>query len=184
MPDEMLLGFHRDPDELSRKERGDVTWAYASDPNWNKPGLLIRHTDLRSRWLIARDRGKDESGLIETFIAWAIEKRKRWAWDGLAALFFELRERREPIPDQLQEWANVVAYASLKGTLKAPPKDKNPAFANQDERDLRIYYCFRWFTQGAIGRRQALHEIGQALDMPESTVENAVTKWSRHARAD
>lgn len=175
------LGFHRDPDDLTPEERRDVIRSYAWDPDgWNNPGLLIRLTDLRSRWLFARDRGEDDEadGLIETFIAWAVGRRKRWAWDGLVALFLELCDREDPLPDSLQRWANGVAYDSLKGRLKPPPRHKNPKWRDQDERDLRIFASFAWLTQGAIERGQALYEIGLALDMPPNTVENAVTKWA------
>ena len=72
------------------------------DPNL--PDYLMRDTSLIS------------------YSNWAFTKP--WAWEGLRRLLDTLLERREPIPEFLQEWANNVASGRRKPPEKLGRREK------------------------------------------------------------
>lgn len=83
---------------------------------------------------------------------------KRWAWDGLDRLFKVLMERREPIPELLQMHVNR-AYAGRK----PPNKARNPRYAPQDARDMRIMRVYKLLRGGGMTDTDAKAAIMDAL---------------------
>ena len=99
---------------------------------------------------------------------------KRWAWDGLDRLFKVLMERREPIPEILQTHVNA-AYAKLR---KPPPKPRNPRYAPQDARDMRIMRVHNVLRGSGMTEKDAKDTIMDALVgyMEEDAIEKVYRK--------
>lgn len=101
---------------------------------------------------------------------------KRWAWDGLNRLLVRFLERPgEHLPSALTFWSATVTARMWEGTLKIPPKPRNPRFAAQDDRDFRIMRVVQVLRED-MPREVAIATVAGALGMRESTVKSVVEK--------
>ena len=116
---------------------------------------VIGLTDLPTMWDRAPDEGIDRIQLL--LVYWNLALSKPWAWRGLERLLLVLRERGEPIPDMLQEWALCVACKQL--TEPAQKRGRK----RKDERNARIVHAFL-VLRGAHGltREEAIERIAEA----------------------
>lgn len=184
------LGFHRDPGDLDDDEVSRFIRAYAGSEDWNRPRtLLIKLTDLTARaiwptwqsepppqeWLRYRD------AVIKQFATLSTEMRT--AWDSLEQLFIVLMDRKEAIPEPLQEWVNSFAYRRFKRMSRRelrevePPKARGQA--REDERDLRIWAVLKWLEDGGWKLDRSVAAVAHALAMNESTVRSVYEKMGR-----
>ena len=117
--------------------------------------------DLLCRW----DDQSTDFGRLGLLIRYELHAfRRRWAWDGLSELLATLKERREPVPDCVKDWACDVALRLHKDTLKIPRRAPNQHFAPKDERDLRIQSVYVRLHDAGWSRHQCEEVIMSALD--------------------
>ena len=117
--------------------------------------------DLVARW---DDASTDFERMCVTLRYEIHAFRRRWAWDGLSELLATVKERREPVPDCVKDWACDVALRLHKGTLKIPRRAPNRHFAPKDERDLRIQSVYVALHDARWSRKQCEEVIMSALD--------------------
>lgn len=167
-------------DELSEAELDDIrafienedgsypkladlpAWWDATDPDARAPDLPNH---------LARD------VLIWSYSNWAFTKR--WAWEGLNRLLVALQDRREPIPDALKDWACTVVARQHQGTLKVPAKPRNPRYAANDDRDVRIMRVYNVLRREGWTVEKAVGDIACTCDLPEDTVRSVLRKMRR-----
>ena len=106
--------------------------------------------------------------LLASYSNWAVTKP--WAWEGLRRLLKVLLDRREPIPEILQWWAN--AYAA--GTRKPPGQRRGRP--ENSERNNRLMHAMRILRNDGHTRDDAIDKIAQALDVSFETVRSVVRK--------
>lgn len=168
MDDTRSLGFHRSPSDLTVEERRIVIHSNC----WNDDGLLIRHTDIVTKWHLASPEKPHpdypELSQRDALLLGAVmlSSKRRWAWDALNRLLAGLMDRGEPIPKLLDDWVR----AAHTGRADEPAKIRNPDFAPRDDRNLRIWRAYRWLRNGGWSKRRAYAEIGTALDEPPETI--------------
>ena len=108
--------------------------------------------------------------LLASYSNWAFTKP--WAWEGLRRLLDTLTERREPIPDTLQLWANAAASGRRK-----PPDLHKRGRKDETERDVRIIDAIRVMRQvHGYSRQAAMQEIARAINVSFDTVRSAVRR--------
>ena len=117
--------------------------------------------DLVARW---DDASTDFERMCVTLRYELHAFRKRWAWDGLSELLATLKERCEPVPDRVKDWACDVALRLHNGTLKIPHRPPNEHFAPKDERDLRVKSVYLGLYDAGWTKRQCEGAIMSALD--------------------
>ena len=94
-------------------------------------------------------------------------RTKWWAWDALDRLFVMLMERREPIPEPLQIHVNHAYRRHVdpeyKRGTKRPNKPRNPRYAPQDARDMRIMRMYKDLRGAGMTEKDAKDNIVEAL---------------------
>ena len=164
-------------DDLTDGERDDIR-AFIENEDGSYPALA----DLVARWdsLAPDARAPDlPDYLARDVLIWSYSNfafTKRWAWDGLNRLLVALEDRREPVPNALKDWACSVVSRKFRGTLKIPPKSRNPRFAPQDDRDFRIMRVYDVLRYAGCTRENAIAEIALAWGKPEDTVASIIKK--------
>ena len=112
---------------------------------------------------------RERDVLISCYSNWAFTKP--WAWEGLRRLLETLMERREPIPEALQCWANAAASGQRKppGTGRGRPQE--------GERNARIMHAFR-VLQSPMGctQEQAIDLIADAVYLSPDGVRSVIRK--------
>ena len=93
---------------------------------------------------------------IASLMNWSMSKR--WAWDALKRLLRDLRQKREPLPRLLSEWAQAVAAGDRRtpGQGRGRPSD--------EDRDFRIWIVVRVLVHEQGKSQAAAHkEVSAAL---------------------
>lgn len=115
-----------------------------------------RFSDLRARDV-----------LLYSYWNWAFTKL--WAREGLQQLLATLIERREPIPQILQDWAVLVAAGRLESLEQRGRKE-------QWNRNVRIWSSIRLLRRHGYTQQAAVALIADALRCSDENVRSVVRK--------
>ena len=163
-------------DDLTAEQLED-TRAFVKNEDGSHPDL----SDLPAMWdAIEPDKRMPEypGYSLRTFLLARnlnFSHTKRWAWDGLDRLHRVLMERREPIPEILQEHVNL-AYAGLR---TAPNKPRNPNYAPKDGRDMRIMRAYRVLLESGWPEQEAKDQVMLALDYLDAETVRSIFRKMR-----
>ncbi len=109
--------------------------------------------------------------LVWSYWNWAFSRP--WAGEGLRRLLITLRERGEPIPDSLQQWAVDVASG------RREQLDTGRGRPREDERNARIMHAFRVLRNQGFTQEQALKRTAGALFLSEETIRSTIRRVKR-----
>jgi hypothetical protein len=111
--------------------------------------------------------------LIASYMNWS--HTRPWAWAGLQRLLRVLRERREPIPELLTDWALNVASST-------PWPRRGRGRPREDERDGRVLYALSLLRRDGLTKEKAIEKIACALpDVDYDGVRSIVRKMAKAA---
>ena len=127
-------------------------------------------------WMIARWHHADPMEQELWLASWANWSfTKRWAWDALQRLLRDLREKREPVPPLLSEWAQGVALGDRKHPRlrRGRPSD--------EDRDMRINVVVRVLANHhGRSHEAACKEVGEVVSLSTEAVKS-ICRRVRHA---